>query len=98
VNKKREYVVAINALMAEGASHQQACSMVGLPHNYYPRFKKVINKLDNLEQDASFVPFKRNGTARKIIRVAQVFCKPFRKTCLALFLKSGNAGYKLVPV
>ena len=40
--------------------------MVGLPHNYYPRFKKVTKKVDNLEQDAGYVPFKTNGTARKI--------------------------------
>ena len=40
--------------------------MVGLSHNYYPRFKKVIKKLDDLEQDASFVLFKTNGTASKI--------------------------------
>ena len=40
--------------------------MVGLSHNYYPRFKKVIKKLDDLEQDAGFVPFKTNKTARKI--------------------------------
>ena len=36
VKEKHEYVVAIDALMAEGASRRQACSMVGLPHNYYP--------------------------------------------------------------
>jgi hypothetical protein len=40
--------------------------MVGLPHNYYPHFKKVIKKLNDLEQDAGFVPFKTNGTACKI--------------------------------
>ena len=66
VKKKYEYVVAFDVLMAKGASHQQACLMVGLPHNYYPCFKKVIKKLDYLEQDAGFVPFKANGTARKI--------------------------------
>ena len=65
VKKKHEYVVAIDALVAEGASCRQACLMVGLPHNYYPRFKKVIKKLDNLEQDAGFA-FKTNGTACKI--------------------------------
>ena len=52
--------------MAEGASRQHACSMVGLPHNYYPRFKKVIKKIDELEQDSGFVPFKTNGTDCKI--------------------------------
>jgi hypothetical protein len=40
--------------------------MVGLPHNYYLCFKKVVKKLEDLEQDAGFVPFKINGTARKI--------------------------------
>ena len=66
VKEKHECVVAIDALVAEGASCRQACSMVGLPHNYYPRFKKVIKKIDDLEQDAGFVPFKTNGTARMI--------------------------------
>ena len=66
MKEKRENVVAIGALVAEGASRRQACLMVGLPHNYYPRFKKVIKKLDDLEQDASSVPLKTKVTARKI--------------------------------
>ena len=64
VKEKCEHEVTIDALVVEGASHPQAWSMVGLPHNYYPRFKKVIKKVDDLEQDAGFVPFKTNGTAR----------------------------------
>ena len=62
VKEKRKYLVAIDTLMAEGASHRQACSMVGLLQNYYPRFKNIIKKIDCLEQDAGFVPFKTNGT------------------------------------
>jgi hypothetical protein len=66
VQEKSKYVVAIDALIAEGASRRQPCSMVGLPQNYYPRFKNAFKKIDDLEQDAGFVPFKTNGTALKI--------------------------------
>jgi len=62
VKEKREYILAIDDLIARGASHRQACAMVNLPHNYYPCFKKVIKKIDDLD-NAGFVPFKTNGTA-----------------------------------
>jgi hypothetical protein len=65
VKEKREYVLAIDDLIARGSSRRQACAMVNLPHNYYPRFKKVMKKIDDLD-NAGFVPFKTNGTARKI--------------------------------
>jgi hypothetical protein len=66
VKEKHEYKVAIDAMMMEGASCRQTCSMVGLPHNYYTRFKEVIKKIDNFEQDTGFVSFKTNGTVLKI--------------------------------
>ena len=98
VKEKREYIVAIDALMAEGVFCRQACLMFGLPHNYYPCFKKVIKKLGDLEQDAGFVPFKQIGLLVRFIQVIQVFYKPFRKTCIDLILKSGDVGYTLVPL
>ena len=66
VKEKREYVVAIDAIIATGATRRQACTMVNLPHNYYPRFKKVLSKIDDIEKNEGFVPFKTNGIARKI--------------------------------
>lgn len=66
VKEKREYVVTVDAIIATGATRRQACAMVNLPHNYYPRFKKVLSKIDDLEKNDGFVPFKTNGIARKI--------------------------------
>ena len=34
VKEKREYVVAVDAIIATGATRRQACAMVNLPHNY----------------------------------------------------------------
>ena len=66
VKEKREYVVAIDAIIATGATRRQACTMVNLPHNYYPHFKKVFSKINNLEKSNVFVPFKTNGISCKI--------------------------------
>ena len=66
IKEKHKYIVAINALIAIGASCRQACAIVNLPHNYYPGFKKVLSKIDELDKNDEYVPFKMNGTARKI--------------------------------
>ena len=61
IKDKREYVIAIIAIMSTCISHRQACSQVGLSHMYYTCFKKVIEKVDTLKNGATFVPCKRNG-------------------------------------
>ena len=62
--------------------------MTGLPHNYYARFQKVTKKLDDLEQEPGF----------GFILGIYVFHKSFRRICLILSFKSGNAECKLAPV
>jgi hypothetical protein len=37
-----------------------------LPHQYYYRFKKVVQAADELERNELFVHYKVNGTARKL--------------------------------
>ena len=59
-------VHAIDSIVATGVSRREACSRVGLCHSYYARFKKVIAKVDALEKSDVYVPYKINGSARKI--------------------------------
>jgi len=66
VKDKRDLVHAIDSIVATGVSCRKACSQVGLDHSYYARFKKVIAKVDALEKSDVYVPYKINGSARKI--------------------------------
>jgi hypothetical protein len=68
VKEKCKYIltVDVHALIAGGLSCCQACSMIGLPQNYYAHFKKVIIKLDDFKQEPRVVSFKTNGTPHKI--------------------------------
>ena len=56
VKDKREFVQAVNALIAAVVSHCQASQVAGLSHYYYAWFKKVIEKVNALEGGEAFVP------------------------------------------
>ena len=62
---KMDFIHAVNALVSTSISCCQACSHVG-SHIHYMRFKKVLKKVDDLKNSASFVPYKTNGNALKI--------------------------------
>ena len=66
IKEKREYVQAIDAIVSQGISRRKACSMLGLHPVYYARFKKVLRKVDDLENGDAFVAHKTNGTACKV--------------------------------
>ena len=48
IKEKRDIVQAVWTLVANGVSGCQACLMVGLPHQYYYRFKKAVKTTDDL--------------------------------------------------
>ena len=55
IKDKRDFVHRIDSIVSTGVSHCQACVRVGLPYLYYVRFKKVIHKVDALEnRDVTF--------------------------------------------
>ena len=64
IKEKREYVHAVDILVAKNISRCKACSILGLHPINYNRLKKVIAKVDALENSAGFVPHNTNGTAR----------------------------------
>ena len=66
IKEKRELVQAIHTLASNGVSIRRACPLLGLPHQYYYRFKKAVEVADELEENDVFIHYKVNGTARKI--------------------------------
>jgi len=66
IKEKREYVHAVDILVEKDVSRRKACSILGLHPTYYIRFKKVIEKVDALENSAGFAPHNTNGTARRV--------------------------------
>ena len=66
IKEKRDFIHAIDTIVTTGVSCRVACSRVGLSHTYYTRFKKAIAKVEGLEKSDVYVPYKTNGSARKI--------------------------------
>jgi len=66
IKEKRDIVQAVWTLVANGVSVRQACSMVGVPHQYYYHFKKAVKTADDLEKSAVFIHYKCNGGAQKL--------------------------------
>ena len=66
IKEKREYVYAIDILVEKNISRRNACSILGLHPIYYMRFKRVIAKVDALENIVGFVPHNTNGTAHRV--------------------------------
>jgi hypothetical protein len=61
-----DIVQAVWTIVANSMSVRQACAMIGLPHQYYYRFKKAIKTADDLEKSDVFIHHKFNGAARKL--------------------------------
>jgi len=71
IKDKREFILAVDTLVSTGASRHEACNRLGLPHMYYERIKKVIEKVESLENGTGYIPYKTNNSARKIHPVPQ---------------------------
>ncbi len=63
---KRDFVHTMDIIISNGVSRCQACACVGLPYLYYAHFKKVLQKVEALENSDVYIPFKTNGTVHKI--------------------------------
>ena len=73
---KRHIVQQIDGLVAGGfCSRRKACAAVGICPLYYTRWKKVLEKADELNSSTEFVPYNMRGTSCKI--------HPGRKSVLA---------------
>ncbi len=64
---KRHIVQQIDGLVAGGfCSRRKACAAVGIRPLYYTRWKKILEKADELNSSTEFVPYNTRGTSRKI--------------------------------
>ncbi len=63
---KRDFIHAVDTIVATSISCRQVCYHLGLSSMYYTCFRKVIKRVDALENDAAFVLYKTNGNAWKI--------------------------------
>jgi len=63
---KRDFIHVVNSIVVTGISHCQACYHLGLSSMNYTHFRKVIKRVDTLENGATFVPYKTNGNTQKI--------------------------------
>jgi hypothetical protein len=68
LKEKREYVQAVELVLSNhpGMSTRRACSVIGLSPVYFVCFKKVLKKVDAIDQGEAIVAHKINGAARKI--------------------------------
>jgi hypothetical protein len=66
IKEKRDFVHTIDIIVSTGVSRRQAYARVSLPYLYYAHFKRMLQKVEALENSDVYVPFKTNGTACKI--------------------------------
>ena len=67
IKEKRELVQSVQFLMsARNVTVRQACLLIGVSPMYYTRFKRIIKKIDDIENGEVFIPYKTNGSARKV--------------------------------
>ena len=94
IKDKMELVQAINIMVSTSISCRQAYSWVSLHHIYYKRFKKVIEKFDALKKSDVYIPYKTNGTARKIHPCPPVCCPQSKMIWLVLLCMQGAVEFR----
>ena len=92
--EKREYVHAVDILATKKISCRKACSILGLNPIYYTHFKKVIARVDDLENSAGLVPYNTSGTACGVHPGCPSLSSVIKTTCLVSSLKRGNKASK----
>ena len=66
IKEKRSAVSLIDELVSRGNSRRKACTSVGISYLYYRRWKKLIEKVDGINDESKFVAFNTKGTSRRI--------------------------------
>jgi len=60
---------------------------LGIPTVYYHRWRKVIEKVGNLDEDGGFVPFNKSGNTRRIHPRHRSFLAPVKAQLTAFIAK-----------
>ncbi len=66
IKEKRNAVTMIDELVSSGYSRRKACTVAGIPYLYYRHRKKLIAKIDGINDGKKFVSFNTKGTSRRI--------------------------------
>ena len=66
IKEKRRIVQRVDDLMSSGFTRHCACLKVGIPALYHRRWKKLINKVDDVNATDTFVSYNTHGTSRKL--------------------------------
>ena len=98
IKDKREFILSVDSIVSTGASRREACTRLGLPHMYYERFKKAIEKVESLENGTGYIPYKTNNSARKIHPGPPSLLCVIKDNLLILLCRQGTEEYRSVPV
>ena len=98
INDKRESIQVIDTLVSIGISYREACSCVGLPHMYYTHFKKVVEKFETLEKSDVYIPYKMNGSARKIHPGHSSLLTTIQEDLAHFIMQARQAEFRAVPI
>jgi len=66
IKEKRNAVAMIYELVSSGCSQHKGCTAGGIPYLYYCCWKKLIKKVDNINDGKKFLSFNTKGTSRRI--------------------------------
>ncbi len=80
IKEKRIVVSRIDELVSAGWSRRKASASMGIPFLYYSRWKKVIQKADDLIRSNAFVSYNATGTARRLHQGRKSILEPVKST------------------
>ncbi len=66
LKEKQNAVTMIDELVSSGNVQRKACASAGIPYLYYRRWKKLIEKVDGINDGKKFVSYNTKGTSRCI--------------------------------
>ena len=66
IKEKQNVVTMLDELVSSGCSRCNPCTAAGIPYLYYHHRKKLIEKVDGINDGKKFVSFNTKGTSRHI--------------------------------
>ena len=66
IKEKQNAVALIEELVSIGNSQFKACASAGISYLYYHRWKKLINKVNGINDEKKFMSFNSKGTSHRI--------------------------------
>lgn len=98
MKEEQDLFQAIDILVPNGFSVCLACVMIGIPHQYYSRFKSALQSADDLKGVIHSSTRKPMAQLESYTLVAPVSWQSFAITWISSFLRQENKEFRLTAI